>query len=60
MESDAFYRAERFEDVIAGIERALAQPDELAPSAPAQRVRSSAKSTGMPPSEVVHAVVDAV
>jgi hypothetical protein len=30
MESDAFYRAERFEDVVAGIERALARPDELA------------------------------
>ena len=30
MESDAFYRAERFEDVVVGIERALAQPGELA------------------------------
>jgi hypothetical protein len=30
MESDAFYRAKRFEDVVAGIERALAQPGELA------------------------------
>ena len=29
-ESGAFYRAERFEDVIAGIERALASPAELA------------------------------
>jgi hypothetical protein len=29
-ESNAFYRAERFEDVTAGIERALAFPDELA------------------------------
>ena len=28
--SGAFYRAERFEDVVAGIERALAEPDELA------------------------------
>jgi hypothetical protein len=28
--SDAFYRAERFEDVTAGIERALAHPNELA------------------------------
>jgi UDP-N-acetylglucosamine:LPS N-acetylglucosamine transferase len=27
--SSAFYRAERFEDVVAGIERALAHPDEL-------------------------------
>jgi hypothetical protein len=30
IESDAFYRAERFEDVTRGIERALAQPGELA------------------------------
>ena len=30
MESDAFYRAEGFDDVAEGIERALAQPDELA------------------------------
>ena len=30
IESEAFYRAERFEDVTAAIERALAQPDELA------------------------------
>jgi hypothetical protein len=29
MESDAFYRAARFEDVVDGIERALAQPEEL-------------------------------
>jgi UDP-N-acetylglucosamine 2-epimerase len=28
--SDAFYRAERFEEVVVGIERALANPDELA------------------------------
>jgi hypothetical protein len=30
MESDAFYRASRFDDVASGIERALAHPDELA------------------------------
>jgi len=30
IESDAFYRAERFEEVVAGIERALAHPEELA------------------------------
>jgi hypothetical protein len=29
-DSNAFYRATRFEEVTAGIERALAQPDELA------------------------------
>ena len=28
--SGAFYRAERFGDVVTGVERALAQPDELA------------------------------
>ena len=28
--SGAFYRAERFEDVVDGVDRALAQPDELA------------------------------
>jgi hypothetical protein len=31
MDSDAFYRADRFEDVIAGIERALTSLGELAP-----------------------------
>jgi hypothetical protein len=31
MESDAFYRAECFEEVIAAMERALSHPDELAP-----------------------------
>jgi CDP-glycerol glycerophosphotransferase (TagB/SpsB family) len=31
IESKAFYRATRFEEVSAGIERALAQPGELAP-----------------------------
>ena len=30
VESDAFYRAERFEDVVAGVESALAHPEELA------------------------------
>jgi hypothetical protein len=29
MESDAFYRAGRFEEVADGIERALSQPGEL-------------------------------
>jgi CDP-glycerol glycerophosphotransferase (TagB/SpsB family) len=28
-ESEAFYRADRFEDVVAGVERALADPGEL-------------------------------
>ena len=37
--SDAFYRAERFDEVVAGIERALAQPDELADGAAPRRAR---------------------
>jgi hypothetical protein len=31
IQSEAFYRADRFDDVVAGIEQALAQPAELAP-----------------------------
>ncbi len=42
MESEAFYRAERFEDVAAGIERALANPGELAP----ERVRVALEVVG--------------
>jgi hypothetical protein len=30
LESNAFYRATRFEELTVGIERALAHPDELA------------------------------
>ena len=30
IESDAFYRADTFDDVVTGLERALAHPDELA------------------------------
>jgi hypothetical protein len=44
MESDAFYRASQFDDVVSGIERGLARPGELAP----ERVR------------VAHAVVGEV
>src|SRR3970282_836359 len=32
--SEAFYRAERFEEVVAAIERALADPEELASGRP--------------------------
>ena len=42
MESDAFYRAERFDDVVAGIERALSHPDELA----AERARAAREVVG--------------
>ena len=48
--SGAFYRAERFEEVVAGIERAL----ELRPSSPRSAAgpssRSSARSTAARPS----------
>jgi CDP-glycerol glycerophosphotransferase (TagB/SpsB family) len=42
IESEAFYRAARFEDVVEGIERALAQPDELA----AERARIAREVVG--------------
>jgi hypothetical protein len=42
IESDAFYRAKRFEAVIAGIDRAIAQPDELA----AERARVAREVVG--------------
>jgi hypothetical protein len=42
IESDAFYRAERFEEVTSGIERALAQPGELA----AERARVAREVVG--------------
>jgi hypothetical protein len=42
IESDAFYRANRFEEVVEGIERALAQPRELA----AERARVAHEVVG--------------
>jgi hypothetical protein len=42
IESEAFYRAERFEDVTVALERALAHPDELA----AERRRVSREVVG--------------
>jgi hypothetical protein len=42
MESDAFYRATRFEEVAEGIERALAHPGELSPA----RVRVAREVVG--------------
>jgi CDP-glycerol glycerophosphotransferase (TagB/SpsB family) len=60
MASDAFYRAERFEDVIAGIERGLAQPAELAQ----ERARAAREVVGdvdgRAAARVVDAVVDAI
>jgi hypothetical protein len=56
MASDAFYRAERFEDVVAGIERALAQPDELA----TERARAAREVVGDVDGRAGARVVDAV
>jgi CDP-glycerol glycerophosphotransferase (TagB/SpsB family) len=56
MESDAFYRAERFEEVTAGIERALAQPDELR----AERARVARDVVGEVDGRAAERVVDAV
>jgi hypothetical protein len=56
MASDAFYRAERFEDVVAGIERGLAQPDELAQ----ERARGAREVVGDVDGRAAARVVDAV
>ena len=54
--SGAFYRAERFEEVVAGIERALEQPDELA----AERRRAVEQVVGEVDGRAAERVVDAV
>lgn len=56
MNSDAFYRAERFEQVTAGIERALANPDELA----AERRRVAREVVGEVDGRASERVVEAV
>jgi hypothetical protein len=56
IESDAFYRAERFEDVTAGIERALAQPGELA----AERTRVVRDVVGEIDGRAAERVADAI
>jgi CDP-glycerol glycerophosphotransferase (TagB/SpsB family) len=56
IESDAFYRAERFEDVAAGIERALAQPGELA----AERARVALEVVGEIDGRAAERVADAI
>ena len=53
--SGAFYRAERFEEVVAGIERALEQPDELA----AARRRAVEQVVGTVDGRAAERVVDA-
>jgi hypothetical protein len=56
MESDAFYRAERFEEVVAGIDRALARPGELAE----ERARASAEVVGTVDGKAAERVAEAV
>jgi UDP-N-acetylglucosamine:LPS N-acetylglucosamine transferase len=53
--SGAFHRAERFEDVVAGIERSLAQPAELA----AERRRAVEQVVGSVDGRAAERVVDA-
>jgi CDP-Glycerol:Poly(glycerophosphate) glycerophosphotransferase len=56
IESDAFYRADRFEEVTAGIERALAHPEELR----AERARVAREVVGEVDGRAAERVVDAV
>ena len=53
--SGALYRAERFEDVVAGVERALAQPDELV----TERRRAVEQVVGVVDGHAADRVVDA-
>jgi len=53
--SGAFYRAERFEEVVAGLERALARPDELA----VERRRAVEQVVGAVDGRAAARVVDA-
>jgi hypothetical protein len=54
--SGAFYRAERFEEVVAGIERALEAPHELA----AERRRAVEQVVGVVDGRAAERVVDAL
>ena len=54
--SDAFYRADRFEDVVTGIERSLADPGELAE----ERSRIVAEVVGALDGRAAERVVDAI
>jgi hypothetical protein len=56
IESDAFYRAESFEDVTAAIDRALAQPGELA----AERARVAHEVVGEVDGRAAERVADAI
>ena len=56
MESDAFYRAESFDEVVAGIERALERPEELA----TERARVAREVVGEVDGRAAERVVDAI
>jgi len=56
IESDAFYRAERFEDVTASIERGLEEPAELA----AERARVAREVVGEIDGRAAERVADAL
>jgi CDP-glycerol glycerophosphotransferase (TagB/SpsB family) len=56
IESDAFYRARRFEEVTLGVERALAKPNELA----AERARVAREVVGIVDGRASKRVADAV
>jgi hypothetical protein len=56
IESDAFYRADRFEQVMVGIERALEKPNELA----AERARVAREVVGVVDGRASERVADAV
>ena len=54
--SAAFYRADTFEDVVAGLERALVDPDELA----AERARVAREVVGAVDGHAAERVVEAI
>jgi CDP-glycerol glycerophosphotransferase (TagB/SpsB family) len=56
MESDAFYRAEKFDDVVEGIDRALSQPGELAE----ERARAAGEVVGAVDGKAAERVAEAV
>lgn len=58
--SGAFYRAEDFDEVVAGIERALAQPDELASERRGVVQQVVGEVDGHAAERVVDAIADAV
>ena len=58
--SEAFYRAERFEEVVAGIEHSLSHPDELATSGGASPVEVVGEVDGRAAERIVDAIVDVV